>query len=306
MLSFRFPLFPAEPISTQCTSASVPANLTSAVCTSTLYVIVLSVGRPSGPSGKRSSDVPLVPPSSNHAPPAGTSKCVSSPVSIVRITTSAKHHADPNPELSCPILALLIPAPRPATSSSNRSVFPRANASRPPSSANAPLLFPDAPTSSIHTRASVPAALTSAVVTVIAYCLFTRSPAACCSASSLLVCSVTKVSPPGFSASSQTFCGHSVFSHPSVTHNTETDFKSHPGFSPAPLCPIRACVISPRLAARMVNVSVAPLAKLSGALSSAVSRITVVRPSGRRPAAEKTTPASVLAPFASPVTTVTT
>ena len=40
----------------------------------------------------------------------------------------------------------------------------------------------------------------------------------------------------------------------------------------------------------MVNVSVAPLAKLSGALSSAVSRITVVRPSGRRPAAEKTTP----------------
>ena len=101
------------------------------------------------------------------------------------------------------------------------------------------------------------------------------------------------------------FCGYSVFSHPLVAFSTCTDCNSHPGLSPALLCPMLACVIVPRSAARILKTSVAPREKLSGALSSAVSRITVVRPSGLTPAAEKVTAASVDAPLASPVTTVT-
>ena len=58
-------------------------------------------------------------------------------------------------------------------------------------------------------------------------------------------------------------------------------------------------------AAVILNTSVHPRPKFSGALSSAISRITAVAPSVRAPAALNVTVASVLAPFASPVTTVT-
>mmetsp|Transcript_10166 Transcript_10166/g.42736 ORF Transcript_10166/g.42736 Transcript_10166/m.42736 type:complete len:359 (+) Transcript_10166:923-1999(+) len=304
VLSGRRPLLPFAPRSSTNTFASVPAYFTSAVCTSTLYVTVRVVGLPSGPSGNRSTAVPAGEPSSSHTPACGRSNAISSPVSTVRTCTSATHHDDPNPALSCPMRARAMPAPKPAISSSNRSVFPRSKLFMALSRARVPELFPETPKSSIHTFASVPAPLQSAVVTLTTYFLSTNSEARAFSASACDACSVTCVSPPR-DLSSHTCCGNRVFSHPLVTLVSVTLCSNHPGESPAPLCPIRACVKVPMSAAVSLNTSVFPLWKLSGALSRGTSRITAVAPSVRAPAALNVTAASVLAPFASPVTTVT-
>ena len=177
--------------------------------------------------------MPFGDPSSSHTPACGRSNAISRPVSTTRTCTSATHQEEPNPELSCPILARSIPAPKPETSSSNRSVFPRSKLFIALSSARAPELFPDTPTSSIHTFASVPAPLQSAVVTLTTYFLSTSSEACAFSDSACDACSVTCVSPPR-DLSSHTCCGNRVFSQPFVRLASVTLCSNHPGESPAP------------------------------------------------------------------------
>mmetsp|Transcript_2556 Transcript_2556/g.9888 ORF Transcript_2556/g.9888 Transcript_2556/m.9888 type:complete len:205 (+) Transcript_2556:2874-3488(+) len=201
--------------------------------------------------------------------------------------------------------AFVIPAPIPATSSSNLSTLPRQKLSAALSKFLAPLAFPNSPKSSIQTLASVPAPLVSVVVTVTKNFWSTNACAALCFRSS---CSegrsVQCVSPPRC-LSSHTPRGNKVVSHPFVMLLKLTLCRSHPGESPESLCPIFKCVRVPISLAVTLNTSTPPREKLSGALSSTVSRMTKVRPSAASPNALNTTAASVEAPFASPVVTVT-
>mmetsp|Transcript_22042 Transcript_22042/g.74915 ORF Transcript_22042/g.74915 Transcript_22042/m.74915 type:complete len:212 (-) Transcript_22042:849-1484(-) len=176
------PMLPSSPLMTRCTSASVPAPFSFAVCTVTLYLCTTAslsetlvnslVVRPS----------PLL--LSSHSLHRNLER---SPRPTSSTSTEARCHPAPNHLLSWPICRRSM-APTSGASRWNTSVCPRSKRFfEPLLSFRGPDDAPDPssrrPCSTSVTFASVPAPFTSLVTTVTVYWLFWEGSGGACGSS---------------------------------------------------------------------------------------------------------------------------